>query len=554
MKKKSPLNYVRPNIRALRPYSTARDEGGAPDIDIWLDANESPFPNGVNRYPDPHQRVLKERVAAIKGVDSSSLFLGGAGSDEAIDLIYRIFCTPGRDNVVSVRPTYGVYSVAAGVNDVEYRTVPLGRDYAFPLRDVLAATDKHTKVIWVCSPNNPTGRVVPVDQICELCMRFDGIVAVDEAYIDFCPANSMLPLLSEYPNLIVLQTFSKAWGMAGLRVGMAFAAPEVISLMDAVKYPYNISGLVQKELLRRLEHPRRNNLDDSFDSIVEQRKFLSIMLSIFPFTERVYPSDANFILVKVKNPDDLYCYLAERGILVRNRNREPGCEGCLRITVGTILENAELLDVLRNYRDELPPEAFPRSHRRATRSRSTAETDVTVTVDLDREPSMSHVDTGLKFFDHMLDQLHHHGGFHLNIFTRGDLEVDEHHSMEDTAIVLGEAIAAAIGDKSGIERYGFTLPMDESKAGVLIDFSGRPELQWDVKLSRERVGDTPTEMYRHFFRTLAVSMKATVHIWAFGENDHHILEAIFKAFGRSLRRAVYCNGIDCTLPSSKGDL
>ena len=249
---KNPLDYVRPNILALSPYSTARDEFKGGDIHVWLDANESPYPTGLNRYPDPRHKALKQAISKLKGMPAESIFIGGAGSDEAIDLVYRIFCVPGKDNVVAMSPTYGVYAVAAEINDVEYREVAPGPDFAFPVEDALKAADQNTKVIWVCSPNNPTALAVPPEQILDLAERFDGMVVVDEAYVDFSPYGSMLPAIAEHPNIIVLQTFSKAWDMAGLRIGMAFSVPEIAALFANVKYPYNINGPTQ--LLHELLH------------------------------------------------------------------------------------------------------------------------------------------------------------------------------------------------------------------------------------------------------------------------------------------------------------
>lgn len=541
----NPLSFVRDNILRLAPYSTARDEfkGGA--INTWLDANESPYATGLNRYPDPRHLELKRRIGALKGVVPGSVFVGGAGSDEAIDLVYRIFCRPGVDNVVAMAPTYGVYSVAAAINDVEYREVMPDAGFAFPFEKALAAADANTKVIWVCSPNNPTGRAESLDDISRLARAFDGIVAVDEAYVDFSSRGSMLPRLAEHPNLIVLQTFSKAWGMASLRVGMAFADPRIASIMAQVKYPYNISGPVQKILARQLGR----DISGEVAEIVAQREFLATRLGEMGCVREVFPSDANFLLVRFDDPDAVYDYLSRCGVLVRNRNRVTLCGGMLRITVGTPAENERVLAALLGYdRGDGPSRVL--SDRVAVLERRTAETDIYISIDLDGNPADSHIDTGLKFFDHMLMQFPHHGGFSLTAVCRGDLEVDEHHTIEDVAIVLGETLRMALGDKRGIERYGFTLPMDESSASVLLDLGGRVEVRWDVELSRERVGDTPTEMYPHFFKSFATALGANLHITARGENTHHVIEAVFKAVARALRMAIRRDGN--LLASSKG--
>lgn len=336
---------VRPNILALQPYSTARDEYAGGGIDVWLDANESPYDNGVNRYPDPHQRALKALIAELKGVDAGRIFIGN-GSDEAIDLAFRIFCRPGLDNAVSIAPTYGMYRVAAATNDVQMREVPLGAGYSLPVGALLAAADERTKLIWLCSPNNPTGNAFPATEIERLLRRFDGMVVLDEAYVDFADGAGFLPRLDEFPNLIVLQTLSKAWGMAGLRIGLAFAAREVAALFSRVKYPYNIPGPTQ----RVAEEMLGRDLAPQIAEIRSERRRLASELASCPCIERVYPSQTNFLLVRTPAPDALYDALIEAGIIVRNRSRAAGCEGCLRLTVGTPAENDRLLRTVKTFR------------------------------------------------------------------------------------------------------------------------------------------------------------------------------------------------------------
>ena len=336
---------VRPNIRTLAPYSTARDEYGGQRIDVWLDANESPYDNGVNRYPDPRQQRLRELLAARKGIAADRIFIG-SGSDEAIDLAYRIFCRPGIDNAVSIAPTYGMYRVAAAVNDVELREVPLGNDFSLPVERLLAAADERSKLLWLCSPNNPTGNAFPDREIEELLRRFDGVVVLDEAYIDFAEGRGFLPRLDEFPNLIVLQTLSKAWGMAGLRLGLAFASERIAALFGQVKYPYNINTLTQQTAAECL----RRDIAAQIAQIREERGRLAAALAGCGCIERVYPSQANFLLVKTADPDRLYGELIAAGVIVRNRTRLTGCEGCLRITVGTPAENGRMLETVKNFR------------------------------------------------------------------------------------------------------------------------------------------------------------------------------------------------------------
>lgn len=336
---------IRPNIRTLAPYSTARDEYGGQRIDVWLDANESPYDNGVNRYPDPRQQRLREMLAARKGIAADRIFIG-SGSDEAIDLAYRIFCRPGIDNAVSIAPTYGMYRVAAAVNDVELREVPLGDDFSLPVERLLAAADERSKLLWLCSPNNPTGNAFPATEIERLLRRFDGMVVLDEAYIDFAAGPGFLARLGEFGNLIVLQTLSKAWGMAGLRLGLAFASEAVAGLFARVKYPYNINSLAQQAVAERLTE----DIAPQVAEIRAERDRLAPQLAACPAIGRVYPSDANFILVRTPDPDRIYDALISAGVIVRNRSRIPGCEGCLRITVGTPAENARMIETVKNFR------------------------------------------------------------------------------------------------------------------------------------------------------------------------------------------------------------
>lgn len=345
----NPLDYVRPNILALEPYSTARDEFKGGDISVWIDANESPYPSGVNRYPDPHHRLLKREISKLKNVPEESIFIGGAGSDEAIDLTFRIFCRPGIDNAISIAPSYGVYKVSAAINDVKLREVMLGDEYTLPTEELLRAADANSKLLWICSPNNPTANAFTPDKIEYLADNFNGIVVVDEAYADFSPYPSMLTFLHKHQNLIVLQTFSKAWGMASLRIGMAFATPAISELYGRVKYPYNINGPTQEELLHRIAS---TDIKSQVAEIIAERKRLSTNLEKNHLVKKIYRSDANFILAKFDNPNSIYDYLISHGVIVRNRHKVKGCEGCLRITIGTPDENTRVIELLNKYNDK----------------------------------------------------------------------------------------------------------------------------------------------------------------------------------------------------------
>ena len=333
---------VRPNVWRMRPYSSARNEFQG-NASVFLDANENPWNEPINRYPDPLQRQVKARISQLKGVDSASIFLGN-GSDEAIDLMIRAFCEPKEDNIVTIAPSYGMYEVAAETNDVECRKVVLDDHFDLDIPALWAAVDAHTKVIFLCSPNNPSGNSLNREAIYQLLRDFEGLVVVDEAYIDFSAQPSFLSELTQHPNLIVLQTFSKAWGAAAIRLGMAFAAPAIIDVLNKIKYPYNINLLVQNKALELMENEAE--MRQEVKAILAERARMAKRLSEAPFGFEVFPSDANFLLVRVGAADQLYKALVDRGIIVRNRNRVQKCEGCLRITIGLPAENDLLLDAL----------------------------------------------------------------------------------------------------------------------------------------------------------------------------------------------------------------
>jgi len=343
-------NILRENIKNLTPYSSARDEFQG-EASVYLDANEnafgSPLEQNYNRYPDPLQFEVKKRLSEIKGVPPRNIFLGN-GSDEAIDILVRAFCNPGVDNVILVPPTYGMYEVSANINDIKIKRVPLTEEFQLNLEGIAEAIDDHTKLIFVCSPNNPTGNSMNREDVETLLANFKGIVVVDEAYINFSRQKTFIQELTEYANLVVLQTLSKAWGLAGLRVGMAFAREEIIEVMNKVKPPYNINDASQQLALKALQ-----NIDQVNKWIKEtliQRDKLVLELKDYEFVIDIYPSDANFILVKTTDAKGIYDYLVQQGIIVRDRSKVALCEGCLRITVGTPNENNILLEALKKYK------------------------------------------------------------------------------------------------------------------------------------------------------------------------------------------------------------
>lgn len=541
----------RENIRTMAPYSTARDEYEG-DLGVYLDANENPFPNGYNRYPDPHNKRIKEKVSSMRGIGTDRIFVGGNGSDEPIDLLFRVFCEPREDEAISIAPSYGMYRVAAATNDVRLTEVQLTVDYRLDAEAFLGAVTPNMKLAFLCSPNNPSANLLDPKEVEKVIRGFHGIVVLDEAYIDFAEGEGFLPRLSEFPNLVILQTLSKAWGLAGIRIGFAFGAPEIVAAMEKIKYPYSVNVITERLVLQELE--RENERREQIATLIDERKKLVRELEQMDVIRRVYPSDANFLLVQVDQPREIYTRLIERGIIVRDRSKIIGCEGCLRLTVGTPDENIALVNALKHIDEPVQPgQTLPVScgERVAVVERKSRETDITARLDLDSNSS-SKIETGIGFFDHMLDQIVHHGGFSLQLTARGDLQVDEHHTIEDAGLVLGEAFRIALGDKRGIGRYGFALPMDESRAMVLLDFGGRIATRWDVEFKREKLGEMPTEMIEHFFESFAQAARCNLHITARGKNEHHKAEAIFKAFARALRMAVERKPLDFSLPSSKG--
>ena len=338
---------VRPNIWSLAPYSSARDEYSGHEAHVFLDANENPYGAPLNRYPDPLQRKLKERIAQVKDVPADHIFLGN-GSDEAIDLLYRCFCEPRQDNVVAIEPTYGMYKVCADINDVEYRPVLLDEHFQIKAASLLAACDEHTKLIWICSPNNPTGNDIEREEVLKVILGFKGLVVVDEAYSDFSHLRPLRLDIQQHPNLVVLNTMSKAWASAAIRLGMAFASPEIIAVFNKVKYPYNVNLLTQEQATKMLSDPFE--IDRKVQLILQQRTQMIEAFRLLPICQQVYPTDANFFLVRVTDAQAIYDYLVERGIIVRNRTRVTLCNNCLRITVGTRSENDELIGALRQYK------------------------------------------------------------------------------------------------------------------------------------------------------------------------------------------------------------
>lgn len=542
-------SLVRNNIRDLKPYSSARGENAERDV-MLLDANESPYNNGLNRYPEPVRDELRvsflemlrrEGYVSVDNITTSNIFIGN-GSDEAIDVLMRIFCTPGRDSVLSIAPTYGMYKVAAQINDITYKECSLDNNFALNSKKLLSMADYKTKIIFLCSPNNPTGNLLERESVLDVIENFGGIVVVDEAYADFAKERGYESLVEKYKNLVVLRTMSKAFGLASSRVGFAISSSPVISYMQKVKYPYNVSLASQDAAIRALT----SDVGSRVESIVSERERVAFKLKELSFVKRVYPSEANFLLVEVADPVGLTAMLKSKGIVVRDRSGERGCEGCVRITIGTSAENELLMSVLSGNENKRygPVKEF---------RRITKETSVVLRLPGEFSASAPFVKTGVGFLDHMLELFIQHSGVKMELTVEGDLETDAHHTIEDTAIVLGEAVEYLYRKAGSYNRYGFALPMDESAAEVLLDLGGRFAFKWEASLKNQFIGDFPTEMLSHFFYSLASAGKFTLHMRAAGENEHHIAEALFKSFARALRIALSRNAAEYdAVPSSKG--
>lgn len=524
---------VRPEILELKPYSSARSEySGA--AQIQLDANENPWPPygtraPLNRYPEPQPRLLKQRLAEIYKVEENQLLIT-RGMDEGIDLLIRTFCNPGKDSVVIIPPTFGYYEVAANINGV---------------RVIQARLEQleQGKIVFLCTPNNPTGESITLDKIVEICNSYRGIVAVDEAYIEFSNIPSATCLLKQYPNLVVMRTLSKAYALASLRIGTIIASAEIIAILKRVLPPYPIAQTCSDIALKALSPIGLYYTNNKVKEIKEQRKYLYQQLSKCSEVIRIYSSDANFLLVIFKDSDALYHRLKSAGIIIRNRSNE--IQDALRITVGRSEENELLLCALGLLKKINEP------IRKASYNRKTNETEILCEASLDGLGT-ANISTEIRFFDHMLEQLAKHSGISMLIKATGDIDIDAHHTVEDVAIVLGKSLKEALGNKYGISRYGFVLPMDEAEAQVSIDLSGRGYCSFDAKFTSQQVGDLPTEMVKHFFETLSTNLEAAIHIKITGDNTHHMVESCFKCFAKALKQAISENGN--SLPSTKGAL
>lgn len=546
---------ARPEILDLPPFdisANANSEFG-PDA-IKLDANENPFAPladgplaaNLNRYPEPQPWRLRAAMAALYGVGADELVIT-RGADDAIDMLVRAFCRPQADAIAVSSPTFTAYEHFARLQGARVIDVPLGAGFDFDSKRFVEGVRSATgvKLAFICSPNNPTGNEVDPALVLEVADTLpDVIVVLDEAYLDFSSTPSLASEAAARPNLVVLKTLSKAFGLAGARIGAAVGNREMVAIAARVLPPYPLPSLSIEAAMAALAPSRRGIHRERIARIKAERERLALLLDSSPLVTTVRSGGGNFVFLEVEDPETLAAKLRSLGIRVRFRPK--AAPGALRLTIGTEVENEAALAAFG-------VATGVKTARRAEIVRDTKETSIAVSVDLDRA-SPRHVRTGIPFYDHMLDQVAAHAGFSLRLDCDGDLEIDGHHSVEDCAIALGSALSQALGSRRGIGRFGFALPMDEAEAQVLIDLSGRPYARFDGEFSASHIGDYPTEMTPHVFRSLADSLGAAIHVRVEGENDHHKTEACFKAFGRALRQAVSAEGDPDALPSTKGVL
>jgi histidinol-phosphate aminotransferase len=543
---------ARPEILAMPPVDVAAAANHDFGSDaIKLDANENPFgplvegalASGVNRYPEPQPARLTRAMAALYGVTPENLVVT-RGGDDAIDILIRTFCRPGEDAISISPPTFSAYAQFARLQGARVVEIPLRPDFSFDA-DAFIAAARGLKLAFLCSPNNPTGNAIdPLDILRVAEALGETIIVLDEAYLEFSELESLSAEAARRTNLVVLKTLSKAYGLAGARVGALIGNAEIVALVTRALPPYPLPTLSIQAALATLSPSRRPVHEERIRKIKADRERLAAQLAASPLVESVRSGGGNFLFLEVDDPAALARRL--QGLGIRVRFRPNAAPGGVRLTVGTDAENDAALAAFG-------VAATGRPARRAELVRDTKETRIAIAIDLDAE-GPRRIDTGIPFYDHMLDQVAAHGGFALTLACEGDLDIDGHHSIEDTAIAFGTALSRALADRRGIGRFGFSLPMDETEAHILIDLSGRPYSVFEGSFEASHIGAYPTEMTRHVFRSIADSLGAAIHVRVTGENDHHKTEACFKAFGRALRQAVGREGGSEALPSTKGVL
>ena len=532
-----PECIVRKAILGLVPYSS---RGGSTNA-LHLDANESPYTpppaltiNKYNRYPDQQPISLLDRLSTLYSTNNDNLMLG-RGADEAIEVLIRTFCEINKDNILICSPTFGYYATCAQIQEVGIIDVPLTQNFEWQDEKILKKVKKSTnlKLIFLCTPNNPSGGVIKSDLVERLCQECpETLIVVDEAYQEFSSSQSYITKIKEFRNLVVLRTLSKAYSMAGVRLGVAIANPSIIKMMLKVLPPYPIARPVETTVLDTLSPSAISTHNIRITTIKSERERMLKRLGESSYIEEIWPSEGNFLLVKVNNYDKLFNELNKFNIRIRDYRSSTGH---LRISIGSPKENNLALAAFGILIDNSRVDRIGECHRK------TKETDISVLVNLDN-PSEVNIKTGIGFYDHMLESLAKHGNFGLTLTCVGDLEIDSHHTIEDCALALGTALKRALGDKAGIGRFGFIIPMDETLANVAIDLSGRPSFNFTGDFPTDHVGEFPSEMCPHVFDSLSQTLGASIHISVNGENTHHMIEACFKGVARALRPAFKRSG------------
>ena len=541
-----PNSIARKAVVAMSPYSA---RGGATSA-LHLDANENPYApppvigaTGYNRYPAQQPEALVARLADVYGVSSDQLMIG-RGADEGIECLLRAFCEAGQDDILISSPTFGYYKTCADIQGAGIVDVPLSASFEWDVATIKAAGAAETvKMVFLCSPNNPTGNSLTREAILDICAALpDTLIVVDEAYIEFAPQESLADQIGTIRNLVVLRTLSKAFALAGVRAGVMLADPDVVQLCLKVLPPYPIARPVEQAVLNALAPSAMAVHAQRLDEALSERARLAAALPNSPYVEMVYPSDANFLLLDVKDEAGLIKRLQQFNVKIRDYR---STTGKFRISIGSPEENTIALQAFG------VSDVVERTDRIGETFRKTNETDISVRVNLD-DAKQTHIHTGLGFYDHMLEQIAKHGDMGLTLTCEGDLHIDAHHTVEDTALAFGTALKQALGNKAGIGRYGYIIPMDETQAQVAVDLSGRPAAVFKGEFPTDHVGEFPVEMCPHFFESLAQTLGAAIHIDVKGDNSHHMIEACFKGVGRALRPALAISGSD--IPSTKGTL
>ena len=543
-----PNSIARRSVVEMSIYSA---RGGATNA-LHLDANENPYAPppvvgaaGYNRYPSQQPAALVNRLSALYGVEANQLMVG-RGADEGIECLLRAFCEAGVDSILTCSPTFGYYKTCADIQGASVIDIPLSAAYEWDIPAIISAgTSAAVKMVFLCSPNNPTGNSLTRDAILEVCNALpETLIVVDEAYIEFAEQESLTDKIGSVKNLVVLRTLSKAYALAGVRGGALLADPTVIALLLKVLPPYPIARPVETAILNALAPSAMAVHEKRLEETISERGRVFEALELSPYVKIVFPSDANFLLFNAFNDEALIERLAKYNVKIRNYTKTTGM---FRLSIGSPDENTIALQAFGVV------DTVERTDRIGEMFRKTNETDISVRVNLD-DVSQTKIETGIGFYDHMLEQIAKHGGMGLTLSCEGDLHIDAHHTVEDTALAFGSALKQALGDKAGIGRYGYVIPMDETQAQVAIDLSGRPAAVFKGEFPTDHVGDFPVEMCPHFFESLAQTLGAAIHIDVKGDNSHHMIEACFKGVGRALRPALGIVGDSNEIPSTKGTL